>query len=432
MLFFNKTANSTANRQLPNNKKFLLLSTDHPFYEKINFIGLTEQDLQLVNELYPYISKEIDSIMNGFYQKIQEEKELVDIINQYSNIERLKKSLKKHVTQIFEDKIDEKYIATREKIAHIHLNIGLKSKWYIGAIENLTGCISDFVLPHMQQQPIKLAQCMKAVSKLLNLEQQVVLEAIEQKELEMQQEILYHKEKNTENQIQSAINFQKIADETSQSFQKLQARSKDIVDLAVKGLDLSIQTEDHAFQGKKQMNLQYKNMENIQKSVENITQNSQKLLYITKQMQEIINIVTGISDQTNLLSLNAAIEAARAGEQGRGFSIVAQEVRNLSEETKKSVKSVSELIQNTDAQVEELQQSIQKIQEEANNGKSSTEETDAYFENIVTMMSETKNQNTVIEKELVDFSKIIAELGESFQNIMQQVIEQHQSQQNQE
>ena len=91
---------------------------------------------------------------------------------------------------------------------------------------------------------------MKAVSKLLNLEQQVVLEAIEQKELEMQQEILYHKEKNTENQIQSAINFQKIADETSQSFQKLQARSKDIVDLAVKGLDLSIQTEDHAFQGK--------------------------------------------------------------------------------------------------------------------------------------------------------------------------------------
>ena len=138
MLFFNKTANSTANRQLPNNKKFLLLSTDHPFYEKINFIGLTEQDLQLVNELYPYISKEIDSIMNGFYQKIQEEKELVDIINQYSNIERLKKSLKKHVTQIFEAKIDEKYIATREKIAHIHLNIGLKSKWYIGAIENLT------------------------------------------------------------------------------------------------------------------------------------------------------------------------------------------------------------------------------------------------------------------------------------------------------
>lgn len=105
MLFFNKTANSTANRQLPNNKKFLLLSTDHPFYEKINFIGLTEQDLQLVNELYPYISKEIDSIMNGFYQKIQEEKELVDIINQYSNIERLKKSLKKHVHKFLKPKL---------------------------------------------------------------------------------------------------------------------------------------------------------------------------------------------------------------------------------------------------------------------------------------------------------------------------------------
>ena len=83
----------------------------------------------------------------------------------------------------------------------------------------------------------------------------------------------------------------------------------------------------------------------------------------SKEILDIIRVITGLSNQTNILALNASIEAARAGEHGKGFAVVAGEIQKLSEQTKAAVdnigKIVTEVVQYTDNAVSVMEQSVQ-------------------------------------------------------------------------
>ena len=83
----------------------------------------------------------------------------------------------------------------------------------------------------------------------------------------------------------------------------------------------------------------------------------------SKEILDIIRVITGISNQTNILALNASIEAARAGEHGKGFAVVAGQIQKLSEQTKAAVdnigKIVTEVVQYTDNAVSVMEQSVQ-------------------------------------------------------------------------
>lgn len=88
----------------------------------------------------------------------------------------------------------------------------------------------------------------------------------------------------------------------------------------------------------------YSSIVNMTEQIQQSEQNVQKVRSDFDQVVNVLDVIKGIADQTNLLALNAAIEAARAGEQGRGFAVVADEVRQLAQRTQDSTEEIDNMI----------------------------------------------------------------------------------------
>lgn len=113
-----------------------------------------------------------------------------------------------------------------------------------------------------------------------------------------------------------------------------------------------------------------------------------EIIDLSEQINEVSAIIKDIADETKMLGLNAAIEAARAGEAGRGFGVVAEEIRNLSEQSKSTVPKIKKLTDNIKLKVEETSQKSQISLYASQEQAAATEEITASVEEINAMAAE--------------------------------------------
>ncbi|WP_445487861.1 methyl-accepting chemotaxis protein [Niallia sp. 03133] len=144
-------------------------------------------------------------------------------------------------------------------------------------------------------------------------------------------------------------------------------------------------------------------MQFIQDSVSRIHSVIASLSERSKEIGNILTLISSISEQTNLLALNAAIEAARAGEHGKGFSIVADEVRKLAEQSQTSAKSIAVLIQAIQKETAESVTVLHEAMSTVDKGVNLSTETAQSFAEILTS---TKNVTPKIEEVTATLSHI--------------------------
>lgn len=141
-----------------------------------------------------------------------------------------------------------------------------------------------------------------------------------------------------------SINNAKSLEQISAYMEETTKFSGETAQFSVTAAEQGIQTRNMAESGAKDINEVVNAMDGIAESAKEVSLLVQALETSSKEIGDIIGMISNISDQTNLLALNASIEAARAGEAGRGFNVVASEIKKLADESKNASKAIEALV----------------------------------------------------------------------------------------
>ncbi len=390
---------------------------DYPDIQKqINMIHLSEEDLTLIYHLRPFAEDILEKTVVNFYHSIGEEPKLLSIINNNSSIERLKTTLHRHLSEMFSGVINSDYIKQRYKIAQVHVRIGLEPKWYMAAFETLYYEFSQLALELNISTKEKI-QVLSAITKLLNLEQQLVLEAYEMENERLRQKVREKEEKIKVQVVDASENLANVSEETSSSIASLCTKIEAIEDFTKKGLSFVLETEEKSQQAEQIVNEQTYQMNLIDGSLKTLQQKMNDLQQSSNKIREVVGLVTSIANQTNLLALNASIEAAHAGDRGVGFAVVAAEVKKLAEETKNAISNVEALIEETDDKIIDMSSSVGEMNRLIVNGSQTYEHVTTSFHSITSAMTGIKGQSMKSNDEINTISHIISELNEAVQRI---------------
>ncbi|WP_074349789.1 methyl-accepting chemotaxis protein [Proteiniborus sp. DW1] len=177
------------------------------------------------------------------------------------------------------------------------------------------------------------------------------------------------------------------AEEAENGSMKLE-KLADEIKLAVKNGELavnsSMQIQIISEEGSKAMNDMVEKFNITNKSTDIVSKNVNSLLEKSNSIGTILSTILDISEQTNLLALNAAIEAARAGEAGRGFSVVAEEIRKLSEQTGHATRKIEEILNSIQSEVEATKENMDISEKSINDANKTLDQTIKAFEEIIT------------------------------------------------
>lgn len=146
---------------------------------------------------------------------------------------------------------------------------------------------------------------------------------------------------------QTAIGVNTQKEETDQvatAMNEMTATVMEVARNAEEASEAASQADQQARQGDAVVNDAIEQIERLASEVANSTQAMSQLKSESDKIGGVLDVIKSVSQQTNLLALNAAIEAARAGEAGRGFAVVADEVRSLAQRTQQSTEEIEELI----------------------------------------------------------------------------------------
>ncbi|MBD8561859.1 methyl-accepting chemotaxis protein [Pseudomonas fluorescens] len=133
-------------------------------------------------------------------------------------------------------------------------------------------------------------------------------------------------------------------DQVAAAMNEMSATAADVASSAAAAVNGALRVSDETANSRKLVESQVAGIQQLAADIDQSVNVINHLARDSAAISQVLDVIKGVAEQTNLLALNAAIEAARAGEQGRGFAVVADEVRSLAKRTQKSTEEIEQMI----------------------------------------------------------------------------------------
>ncbi|MBO4300323.1 MAG: methyl-accepting chemotaxis protein [Desulfovibrio sp.] len=205
--------------------------------------------------------------------------------------------------------------------------------------------------------------------------------------------------------------------EAATAMNEMNSTVQEVARNASSAATVSAETRNNAEDGQKILHSAMNSIGQVQKVSLALKQDMGTLHEHTQNISQIMNVISDIADQTNLLALNAAIEAARAGEAGRGFAVVADEVRKLAEKTMASTNDVSSAITSIQSSA---QQSVNRMEEALGDVEQATslaQQSGEALQQIVRNVEDTADQVRAIATASEEQSAASEEINQSISTV---------------
>ena len=399
-------------------RSLVLISKDlnRDIKTQLAMIGLTEDDLAVLRVLTPFLQNNVKSIVANFYTNLENESSLSTIINTNSSIERLRMTLERHISEMFDGKIDKDFVEKRHRIAVIHARFGLESKWYLSAFQDLLNSFFAIINDSDYSGPDKF-KAIQSISKILNFEQQLVLEVYE---AEHQNHLVEENNRKTELMeeiLQSSVVLNEVINNTNNDIEEMTNVLDHLQSLSDDNSNLADHISKAALKEQQMLAETENQSTNLQQKMGNIHVRAKELNGLTDKISSVAEIVTQIANQTNLLALNASIEAARAGEHGKGFAVVAEEVRKLAEHTKTSLSEVDEILDETERTTVTITSEVGELQKMVEDEREQIIASGTSFATVVESMRTLKERNSELNDDVRRLSQNLNSIHQSTEEV---------------